>query len=169
MVSLLTSLASSQMSEALPNFDRTLGFIVNDISRLLRKAFEQRVRGHGLTRAQWLLLYHVARRPGASQSDLAESLQLEKITISRQAARLEKGGWLMREDHAHDGRAYRLRLTPRATKMIAQLSGVVDEVRDLAMTGIPAARRTALIDDLLLIKANLSGADPAEKISPSSP
>ena len=150
------------MPESLPNFDRSLGFIVNDISRLLRKAFERRVRGHGLTRAQWLLLYHVARMPGASQTELAESLQLEKITISRQAARLEKNGWLERLDHAEDGRAYRLRLTARATRTIAQLSGLVAELRDEAMRDIPAARRNALIDDLLHIKANLAALDAVE-------
>lgn len=156
------------MADALPNFDRTLGFIVSDISRLLRKEFDRRVRGHGLTRAQWLLLYHLARQPGASQSDLAESLQLEKITISRHAARLEKSGWLERHDHAHDGRAYRLRLTVRATKMIAQLSGVVDELRDAAMGGIPVARRAALIDDLLQVKSNLAALDAAAKASSRS-
>lgn len=144
------------MPDTLPNFDRSLGFLVSDVSRLLRKAFDRRVRGHGLTRAQWLLLYYVARQPGASQTDLAEALQLEKITISRHAARLEKAGWLERHDHAHDGRAYRLKLTPRATRMIVQLSGVVEELRLVAMAGLPAERCAALIDDLRHIKSNLA-------------
>ena len=140
---------------ALPNFDRSLGFLVSDVSRLLRKEFDRRVRGHGLTRAQWLLLYYVARQPGASQSDLADALQLEKITISRHAARLERTGWLERHDHAHDGRAYRLRLTPRGTRTIMQLSVIAAEVRDAALTGLADDRRAALIDDLLHIKSNL--------------
>lgn len=156
------------MADALPNFDRSLGFIVSDISRLLRKAFDRRVRGHGLTRAQWLLLYYVARQPGASQSELADALQLEKITISRHAARLEKTGWLDRHDHAHDGRAYRLRLTPRATRMIVRLSDVVEQLRGVAMAGLPAARRAALIDDLLHIKSNLAGLESAAKSSSRS-
>lgn len=155
------------MSDLLPNFDRTLGFLVNDISRLLRKSFERRVRGHGLTRAQWLLLYHVARQPGASQIELAESLQLEKITISRHAARLEKNGWLERHNHAQNGRAHHLRLTARATRTIIQLSGVVDELRDDAMRGLNAARRTAVIDDLVRIKVNLLALDPAQPAAPT--
>ncbi|MCX6953509.1 MAG: MarR family transcriptional regulator [Verrucomicrobia bacterium] len=153
----------SDMSDALPNFDRSLGFIVSDISRLLRKEFDRRVRGHGLTRAQWLLLYYVARQPGASQSDLAEALQLEKITISRHAARLEKTGWLERHDHAHDGRAYRLRLTPRATRTIVQLSRIADDLRAAALAGLSEERRAALIDDLLHIKANLVDIETAAK------
>lgn len=151
------------MADPLPNFDRSLGFIVSDISRLLRKEFDRRVRGHGLTRAQWLLLYYTARQPGASQSELADALQLEKITISRHAARLEKTGWLERHDHAHDGRAYRLRLTARGTRMIVQLSEVVNQLRAAAMRGLPAARRAALIDDLLHIKSNLAVLESAAK------
>jgi MarR family transcriptional regulator for hemolysin len=151
------------MAEALPNFDRSLGFIISDISRLLRKEFDRRVRGYGLTRAQWLLLYYVARQPGASQSDLADALQLEKITISRHAARLERNGWLERHDHAEDGRAYRLRLTSRATKMIVQLSTVTEQLRDDAMGTIPVPRRSALIDDLLQIKSNLLILDAAAR------
>lgn len=151
------------MVDVLPNYDRSLGFIISDISRLLRKEFDRRVRGYGLTRAQWLLLYHVARQPGASQSDLAESLQLEKITISRHAARLEKSGWLERHDHTEDGRAYRLRLTQRSLRMIQQLSGIADQLREDAMDGLTEARRVALIDDLLHIKSNLVAFDTAAK------
>lgn len=150
------------MSDVLPNFDRSLGFLVSDVSRLLRKEFDRRVRGYGLTRAQWLLLYYVARQPGASQSDLAEALQLEKITISRHAARLEKTGWLERHDHAQDGRAYRLRLTPRSTRLIVQLSSIVDDLFDVALAGLSEMRRSALIDDLLQVKANLQG-NPSEQ------
>ena len=99
------------MSRPLRNFDRSLGFLLNDISRLMRQEFNRRVEGFGLTRAQWLFLFYVARRPGCTQSDLAEELQVQKITVSRQADRLERAGWI--------------------------------------------ERRETLIDDLLLIKANL--------------
>ncbi len=143
------------MSVSLPNFDRGLGFVLNDVSRLLRREFERRVRGFGLTRAQWMLLFYVARQPGASQSDLAEILQQEKITVSRQAARLEKNGWLERLDHAADGRAYRLQLTPKARDMVVRLSLVADELRVDALSGLPSARREALINDLLKVKSNL--------------
>jgi DNA-binding MarR family transcriptional regulator len=143
------------MSVSLPNFDRGLGFVLNDVSRLLRREFDRRVRGFGLTRAQWMLLSHVARQPGASQSELAETLQQEKITVSRQAARLEKNGWLERHDHAADGRAYRLQLTPKARAMVARLAVVGDQLRVDALSGLPPKRREALIDDLLQVKSNL--------------
>jgi len=144
------------MLDPLPNFDRSLGFVVSDISRLLRKEFERRVRGEGLTLAQWLLLYHVARQPNASQSDLAESLQLEKITISRHAARLEKRAWLERHSPgALEERTFWLRLTPRAIQVIRRLSKVVEELKADAFRGFSEERRVGLVDDLLQVKTNL--------------
>ncbi len=137
------------------HFDRSLGFILSDISRLARREFDRRVRGLGLTRAQWLFLYHLARRPGSSQSELAESLQMERISVSRQAQRLERAGWIERSDHQHDARAYHLNPTRKAERIVSRLATVAAELRDDYLQGLPAARRESLVDDLLLIKANL--------------
>jgi MarR family transcriptional regulator for hemolysin len=149
------------MPDLAHNFERNLGFIVNDVSRLLRREFERRVRGMGLTRAQWILLSYLARQPGASQSELAETLQQEKITVSRQATRLEKTGWIERTDHSLDRRAYRLRLTPKAEQIMARLLEIGDKLRVDAMAGLTPRRREALIDDLLYIKNNLLQMQPA--------
>ncbi len=147
------------MPSSFDKFDRNLGFIVNDVSRLLRREFDRRIRGLGLPRAQWILLVHLARQPGASQADLAESLQQEKITISRQASRLERTGWIERTDQGADHRAHGLRLTPKAEQMISRLFGVGEQLQTDALTGLTARRREALIDDLLTVQANLAAMD----------
>jgi DNA-binding MarR family transcriptional regulator len=138
-----------------PHVSRQLGFLFADISRLARKEFDRRVKHLGLTRAQWLFLYYLARRPGATQSDLAELLQMEKITISRQAERLEKAGWIERNAHGQDGRAYQLQLAPRAVRMVARLEGFATQLREEYLRGLAPVRRAALLDDLSLIKQNL--------------
>ena len=135
--------------------ERNLGFLLADVSRLARKEFDRRVRDLGLTRAQWLFLYYLARQPGCTQSDLAELLQMEKITVSRQAKRLEKAGWIRRGDHADDARAYHLQLTPRAAGVIARLKDRADRLRRDYLEGIPGPRRAGLLADLSLIKNNL--------------
>jgi DNA-binding MarR family transcriptional regulator len=134
---------------------RGLGFLIADLNRLMRKAFDRRVRHLGLTRSQWLFIAYLAQRPGCTQSELAEMLQLEKITVSRQAERLVKAGWVSRRDHAADGRAYHLHLTPRARRLSERLEAVAADLRADYLRGFSAARRLALRDDLLRIKANL--------------
>ena len=143
------------MSALRPNLEQHLGFLFADISRLARKEFDRRVRDLGLTRAQWLFLYNLARQPGCTQSELAELLQMEKITISRQADRLEKAGWIRRSDHAADARAYHLALTPRAERIIARMDDRADRLRSDYLQGIPPGRREALAAALAQIKANL--------------
>ena len=143
------------MPADLPNFERSLGFVMSDITRLARKEFDRRVRHLGLTRAQWLFLYYIARQPGCTQAELAEAMQMEKITIGRQAARLLRTGWIARRDDANDGRAYRLHLTVKSGRVVNRLAAMANQLREEYLRGLPAARRTALIDDLLQIKANL--------------
>jgi len=136
-------------------FDRSLGFIFSDISRLARKEFDRRVRSLRLTRSQWLFLYHLARQPGCTQSELAESLQMERISVSRQADRLERAGWIERRDHQLDRRAYHLHLTPKADRLTLRLSGLAGRLRNDFLSGLPATRRAALIHDLMHVKTNL--------------
>jgi MarR family transcriptional regulator for hemolysin len=138
-----------------PNFEPRLGVILGDISRLARKEFDRRVRDLRLTRAQWLFLYHLARNPGCTQSELAELLQLEKITVSRQTGRLVRAGWVERRDHADDGRAYLLFVTRKARPILARLEAVAETLRGEYLHGLPDVRRAALIRDLLHIKSNL--------------
>jgi DNA-binding MarR family transcriptional regulator len=143
------------MSALRPSVDHNLGALLAEINRLARKEFDRRVRHLGLTRAQWLFMYHLARQPGATQSDLAELMQMEKISVSRQADRLEKAGWIQRRDHRDDGRAYHLYLTPRAMRTAEKLQDLAAGLRTDYLDGLPAARRTRLLDDLGLIRTNL--------------
>jgi len=143
------------MSAPGSTLERSLGFLLADISRLARKEFDRRVRDLGLTRAQWLFLYYVARHPGCTQSELADLLQMEKISVSRQAERLEKAGWIRRGDVPGDARAYRLKLTPRAARIIARLDDRAERLRSDYLEGITAPRRAGLLADLSLIKDNL--------------
>ncbi|SDS01807.1 MarR family transcriptional regulator [Opitutus sp. GAS368] len=135
--------------------DRNLASLLAEVNRLARREFDRRVRHLDLTRAQWLFLFHLGRKPGATQSELAELLQMERISVSRQAGRLEKAGWIERRNHAADGRAYHLSLTRRAEKIFAKLETLAGELRADYLRGLPPPRRTALLDDLAHIKANL--------------
>jgi DNA-binding MarR family transcriptional regulator len=143
------------MSLPRPFPERHLGFLLADINRLARREFDRRVRPLGLTRAQWLFLFHLGRQPGASQSELAEQLDMEKISVSRQAERLERAGWIERRDHREDARAYHLFLTPRARRIVEKLDHAATSLRSDYLRGVPLARRPALLADLARIKANL--------------
>jgi MarR family transcriptional regulator for hemolysin len=149
------------MSADRANFESHLGFLLADVNRLARREFDRRVRPLGLTRAQWLFLFHLDRQPGVTQSELADLLQMEKISVSRQADRLERAGWIERREDRADRRAYRLHLTPRASRIVEKLDRMATGLRADYLKGLPPARRTALVSDLNRIKANLLALDQA--------
>ena len=140
-----------------------LGFLIADINRLMRREFDRRVSSLGLTRAQWLFISYLARQPGCTQSELADAMQVEKITVSRQATRLEKRGWIRRADNVRDARAYRLRPTGKALRLQAQLSALAAGLRTDYLRGLRGPRIVALMGDLDLIKSNLLQMDNSAK------
>lgn len=61
----------------------TLGFLLHDVARLLKKRFDQKARGSGLTRSQWRVLACLSQNEGINQTGLAELLDFEPITLVR--------------------------------------------------------------------------------------
>jgi len=51
----------------------TLGFLLHEVARLLRKRFEQISRESGLTRSQWQALAYLAQNEGATKADWQNS------------------------------------------------------------------------------------------------
>lgn len=137
------------------DLSRNFGFVLNDVARTLRTAYDRRVRSLGLTRSQWWVLNHLFRNPGLTQSELAELLEIEKPTLGRLLDRLEKKGWVRREHDARDRRAWRIYLAEAAEPQMRVLRKTATELMRDALSGLSAAERDRLIDALLAVKANL--------------
>jgi MarR family transcriptional regulator for hemolysin len=114
----------------------TLPFEISETAHALRKAFDRRAVGMGVTRAQWKVLFRLERQPGLRQIELADMLDIEPITLSRIVDRLEEGGHVERVADPSDRRAWRLHVTARAQPLIAKLRAVADEMISDAFAGI---------------------------------
>jgi MarR family transcriptional regulator, transcriptional regulator for hemolysin len=117
--------------------DEYIGFVISDVARLMRTAFDRRVRALGLTRAQWMVITRLHRRAGASQSELAEMMEIEKATAGRLIDRLEAKGWVERRADAADRRVKRIYLTRAAEQVHRRIwriaeATVADALGDLA-------------------------------------
>jgi len=143
----------------LEDLSRNFGFILNDVARLLRTTFDRRVKTLGLTRSQWWVLNHLFRNDGATQSELAETLEVEKATLGRLLDRLEQKGWVRREGDANDRRAKRVFLTEEVEPALKAMRAAASEVRRDALTGLAAEEQERFVDMLLAIKTNLSRAE----------
>ena len=82
----------------------SLGFLLSDVSRLMRRRFDERARQVGATRAQWRTLVTLSRNEGLNQGALADLLEVEPITLCRMVDRLVSRGLVSKESDTGDGR-----------------------------------------------------------------
>ena len=141
------------MDEPLP--ERNFGFLVHDVARLMRVAYDRRTRELGLTRSQWWVLNHLYFSEGITQSELADVLDVEKPTLGRLLDRLEAKGWVERRADPSDRRAKRVYLTGEVQGLMRSLRAIASDLRLDAMDGLAETERQRFVDILLVIKANL--------------
>lgn len=133
----------------------TLGFILHDVARLLRKRFEQRAKGLGLTRSQWQALAYLNVNEGIHQGGLAEIMEIEAITLVRILDKLEERGWIERRQHPTDRRIWLLYLCDAVRPLIDEMRAIGDATRADALAGLSDAQRDLLLQALTQMKTNL--------------
>ena len=136
--------------------EESLGFLVADLSRLMRSAFQQRLKGSELTPAQARALIYIARNEGVRQVELAQLLDLQPITLARLVDRLAQAGLAQRRPDPADRRAYRIFLTPLAGSHLRAVGKVAAAVRKQALRGIDEQEAAAIMVVLRRMRANLS-------------
>ena len=138
--------------------EREIGFNISDVARLLRTYVDQRAREYGMTRAQWAALARVERSEGLKQTELAEILDLQPITLTRLVDRLCDSGLMERRADPDDRRAKRLYLTPAAQPVLEAMSRLGRDIMETVLTGLEPAARELLAAHLLTMKSNLRDA-----------
>lgn len=141
--------------------DKNLGWLMADNSRLLRRAFEERVRTTGITAPQARLLLALERSPGENQAFHAERLEVEPITLCRMVDRMEESGLVERRHDPADRRARLLHLTTRAEGEIARIRAALDGLLDQMVAGLDETEQAELMRLMQRVTENLSPATKA--------
>ena len=138
-----------------PNDDGYIGYVLSDVARLIRTVFDRRVRDLGLTRAQWLVLTRLYRRPGTSQSELAEMLEIDRASAGRMIDRMEKGRWVERRADSDDRRVKRLHLTADARRVHTKMWKIAEATIDDALAPLSARERDTFTELAARVKGRL--------------
>lgn len=137
---------------------REIAFNIMDVARMLRTYADQRARQFGISRAQWGVLVRLERTEGLKQSELAEILDLQPISLTRLLDRLAENGLIERRADPNDRRANRLYLMPAARPLLEQLSKLGAGMMDIVLDGLDGKANEQLLRDLTAIKDNLRAA-----------
>jgi MarR family transcriptional regulator, transcriptional regulator for hemolysin len=137
---------------------REFAFLLNDVARLLRTFADQRARQFGMTRAQWAVLVRLEHAEGLKQSELAELLDLQPITLTRLVDRLCANGLIERRADPNDRRVKRLYLTAQARPLMDRLAELGGDMMATVLEGFDLATIERMIGELARTRGNLRGA-----------
>lgn len=143
------------------------GFDVGETALAMRRDFNRRAASLGVTRSQWRVLLRLASANGARQVDLAETLDVEPITLCRMIDRLEDAGLVERRRDEQDRRAWNIHLTEKARPLLKELQSLGAQFHADALAGISEQDQQLALDVLARVRSNLmrSGAAAARTAS----
>ncbi|MBV8836766.1 MAG: MarR family transcriptional regulator [Alphaproteobacteria bacterium] len=137
---------------------REFAFVLNDVARLLRTYADQRARQLGMTRAQWAVLARLEYNEGLKQTELAEMLDLQPITLTRLVDRLCANGLIERRADMGDRRVKRLYLTAQARPLMDRLADLGNDLMGTVLEGFDGKTIERMIVELGGVKDNLKTA-----------
>jgi MarR family transcriptional regulator for hemolysin len=143
---------------------RSLGFLVHDAARLLRRRFDQEARHLDMTSAQLQIVGRLTYNEGISQAQLAGLLDMEPITVSRHVDRMEAAGLVERTPDPQDRRVRLLNLTDKGRALLPKMKKLALGIMDEAQEGLSEREREILLNCLERVVFNL-----ARKPSPAEP
>ncbi|WP_421594424.1 MarR family winged helix-turn-helix transcriptional regulator [Shinella sp. M27] len=135
-----------------------LGFVLIDVARMLRSAFERRIAtaGLGLTPGEARTLVRIATLEGSRQLDIAQRMGIEPMTLSTYLDRLQSLGFIERRADPSDRRAKLIYTTPTAGVLIGNIRDEQVELMQHVTSGIGEQDLEAMREKLKRLRANLS-------------
>lgn len=137
-------------------------FALHDLARTMKLYADQKASQFGMTRSQWAVLSKLERSEGLKQSELAELLDVQPITLTRLIDRLCDNGLIERRADADDRRAKRLYLTKAAKPILEHLHALRVDITDKSLKGFDDAAIRKLVEQLDTIKDNIRDAMSAD-------
>lgn len=136
--------------------ERDFVILLADVGRMLRTHVDQLARAEGMTRAQWAILARLECRPGMSQNELAQMIDVEPITVARLIDRLEGHGMVERRADPTDRRVRRLHLKPEADAVLKRIAAARTSIHTMLVNGIAPDALKTTTDSLLKMRETLA-------------
>jgi DNA-binding MarR family transcriptional regulator len=127
----------SRLQTRFDDADESAGLLLWQVTNRWQAAQRAVLKPFGLTHVQFVLLASLAwlsndepTAPPVSQRVLADHAATDPMMTSQVVRALEGKGWLVREPHPGDGRAFALRITEDGVALVQQAVAVVEQCDD---------------------------------------
>lgn len=139
-----------------------LTWLLHRAGQHMRAGLDEVARGSGLNGARdWIVLNALSIGPRQTQLSLAQSLGLDKTTMTALLDRLQADGLIMRRLDSHDRRARIPELTERGSEVQCQVTGAWDR-KQAELLGAFTPDEQRLLHELLTRLASGEAADCAK-------
>lgn len=142
------------------------GVLIHELSRLRRKAIDQRLQPLGITGAQWWVLTYISLRPGLAQARLADELNIGKVALGGLLDRMMRLNLIDRRPDEQDKRVNLIFLSKGGKAMVKDITQVSTSMQDEALQRISREELDIAMSVLVRMKDNLdksTGVDPSAR------
>lgn len=146
------------MELPMPRSNTDFLFALFETQRMLRLYADKLAAQHGITRAQWAVLAKLERTEGLKQSELADMMEMQPITLTRLIDRLCSNDLIERREDAKDRRVNRLYLRPAALPLLKKLGRLRADITEAALGHLNPSEADDLVRQLESIKDNIRDA-----------
>ena len=144
------------------DYDKNFGFLIHDVARLMRVAYDRRMKPLGLTRSQWWVINHLFFHPGINQTNLAKLLDVGRATLGRLLDRLEAKKWIYRRPDDKDSRIKRVYLSDTVRPTLQTMRHEAKRTVDGALSSLSEKEQSQLFSMLQRMKTELSLANDGQ-------
>ena len=144
------------------DYDKNFGFLIHDVARLMRVAYDRRMKPLGLTRSQWWVINHLFFHPGINQTNLAKLLDVGRATLGRLLDRLEAKKWIYRRPDDKDSRIKRVYLSDTVRPTLQTMRREAKRTVDGALSSLSDKEQSQLFSMLHRMKTELALANDGQ-------
>ena len=121
---------------------------ITKIAREVGKFTVQTMKEEGIGTAEFDFIHLVRHNPGITQTEVRETLKIDKGAAARRAASLEAKGYLERKPNPADGRSQLLYATKKAEALKNSKASIEAVFYEWLLAELPEEERTAFCQTL---------------------
>jgi DNA-binding MarR family transcriptional regulator len=132
--------------------DESIGFLIADTGRAVKRALYLRIAQHGIRGGSWFCLRALWQNDGVTQRELSATLGIMEPSTVEMLRAMERDGLVRRERDHEDRRKVRVYLTDRAKKLQKPLLAIAEHVNLIMLGDMSHAEEARLKHMLVAIR-----------------
>lgn len=138
--------------------EETVGFLLSDTVRTMRRAFSVRIAAHGVGMGIFQFLRVLWEDDGLTQAELAARTRMRGASAAGALYELERRGFVQRLADQTDRRKVRVWLTPKGRRLYDLVMPDIDVTNRAMLAGFSAGEQQTLKAMLQRMRRNLAAA-----------